>query len=208
VVSLDAQEYQQALNNGIRIRFDMAAKHPGAFQVRAAARDVASSRIGAAGELVVVPNLNDNQLALSGIVLHGVSDPSPTGAAQAPFATPAAERFVPNSDLYASLTIYNALLDPVSQQPSLSIQSKLFRDGKLVFTYTDIQVNTANQPDLKRIRVNLQFRLSADLEPGHYHLQLAVSDNLLQTKDKNKDKDKNKKPPAIQWVDFEIVKQN
>jgi hypothetical protein len=77
-----------------------------------------------------------------------------------------------------------------------------------VFTYTDIQVNTANQPDLKRIRVNLQFRLSADLEPGHYHLQLAVSDNLLQTKDKNKDKDKNKKPPAIQWVDFEIVKQN
>jgi hypothetical protein len=98
------------------------------------------------------------------------------------------------------------LLDPVSQKPSLSIQSKLFHDGKLVFTYPDIQVDTANQPDLRRIRVNLQYRLSADLEPGHYHLQLAVSDNLLQTKDTDKEKKKDKKPPAIQWVDFEIVK--
>jgi hypothetical protein len=206
VVSLDAAEYQQALSNGIRIRFDMAARHPGAFQVRAAARDVASSRIGAAGELVVVPNLKDNRLALSGIVLHAVSEPSQTGTAQATFASPAAERFVANSDLYASLVIYNALLDPFSQKPHLSIQSKLFHDGKLVFTYPDIQVDTANQPDLMRIRVNLQYRLSADLEPGHYHLQLAVSDNLLQTKDQDKDKKKDKKPPAIQWVDFEIVK--
>lgn len=195
VVSLGKEEYQQALNNGIRIRFDMAARRPGAFQVRAAARDIASSRIGAAGEFILVPNLNDKRLALSGVVLHGVSDPAQV--LQPIFASPAAERFVPNSDLYASFAIYNALLDPVTQQANLLIQSKLFRDGKHVFTFSDIQVDTANQPDLERIRVNLQFRLGADLEPGHYYLQLTVTDKTL----------KGKQPqPFIQWANFEIVK--
>ncbi|HEX5965000.1 MAG TPA: hypothetical protein VFY51_03685, partial [Pyrinomonadaceae bacterium] len=193
-------EYQQALNNGIRIRFDMAARRPGAFQIRAAARDLVSSRIGAAGEFVLVPNLNDKKLALSGIVLHGISRPSQTGPLQSTLASAAAERFVPNSDLYATVVIYNALLDPVSQQPNLAIQSKLFRDGKHVFTFSDIQVDTANQTDLERIRVNLQFRLGADLEPGHYHLQLTVTDKAV--------KEKKQPPLAVQWADFEIVKQN
>ena len=196
VVSLDKDEYQQALNNGIRIRFDMPARRPGAFQVRAAARDIASSRIGAGGEFILVPNLNDKRLALSGVVLHGVSDPAQ--AIQPTFASPAAERFFPNSDLYASFAIYNALLDPLTQQPNLLIQSKLFRDGKHVFTFSDIQVDTANQPDLERIRVNLQFRLGADLEPGHYYLQLTVTDKTL--------KGKQQQPPFIQWANFEIVK--
>lgn len=196
IVSLGADEYQQALTDGIRVRFDMPARRPGAFQVRAAARDIASSRIGAGGEFVLVPNLNDKRLALSGIVLHGLSDPTQTGTIQPTFASPAAERFVPNSDLYASFAIYNALLDPVSQRPNLLIQSKLFRDGKHVFTFSDIQVDTSNQADLERIRVNLQFRLGADLEPGHYYLQCTVIDNVLK-----------KKPPlAVQWADFEIVR--
>lgn len=204
VVSLTDDEYQQALRNGIRIRFDMLARRPGSFQVRAAARDLGSSRIGAAGDIVLVPDLDDKQLALSGVVLQGVSDAPQTGVLQTTEASPAAGRFAPNSDLYSTFVIYNASLDPLSQRPKLTIQSKLFRDGKLVFTYSDIQVDTANQPDLARIRVNLQFRLGADLEPGHYHLQLAVTDNAL--KDKLKDKQKYKQPPAIQWADFEIVK--
>lgn len=196
VVSLGEEEYQQALHNGIRIRFDMPAKRPGAFQLRAAARDVASSRIGAAGEFVLVPNLNDKRLALSGVVLHGVSEPSQTGAGQPTFASPAAERFVPDSDLYATFVIYNASVDPVSQQRNLTIQSNLFRDGKHVFTYSEIHVDTANQADLERIRVNLQFRLGADLEPGHYHLQFSVTDKA----------GKGKPTSFIQWADFEIVK--
>ena len=204
VVSLTENEYQKALRNGIRISYDMPARRPGAFQVRAAVRDVMSSRIGAAGEFVLVPNLNDKRLALSGIMLHSVAEPSQTGVIQASAAMPAAERFVPNSDLYSTFVIYNASLDPVSQRPNLTIQSKLFRDGKIVFTYSDVQVDTTNQADLERIRVNLQFRLGADLEPGHYYLQSAVTDNAL--KNRLKDKEKDKLPPVIQWVDFEIVK--
>ena len=204
VVSLTEHEYQQALRNGIRIRYDMPARRPGAFQVRAAVRDVTSSRIGAAGEFVLVPNLNDKRLALSGIMLHSVSEPSQTDVIQATLAMPGAERFVPNSDLYSTCVIYNASLDPVSQRPNLTIQSKLFRDGKIVFTYSDVPVDIANQADLERIRVNLQFRLGAELEPGHYFLQLAVTDNAL--KNRLKDKEKDKLAPVIQWIDFEIVK--
>jgi hypothetical protein len=42
------------------------------------------------------------------------------------------------------------------------------------------------------------MRLTPDLEPGNYYLQVLISDKNA--------KDKDKQPPATQWVDFEIVK--
>ena len=193
VVSLSDKEYEQALSNGIRVRVDMPARRPGAYQVRAAVRDVASSRIGAAGEFVFVPDLTKKQLAVSGILLHSL-DASKTSAAETTVGT-GARHFVPNSELYASCVIYNASIDAASQRPSLTIENRLFRDGKLVFTYPALQVDTASQQDLTRILVNLKFGLSADLEAGHYYLQFAITDKLL-----------NKPLPVVQWANFEIVK--
>jgi VWFA-related protein len=195
VVSLPHNEYEQSLRDGIRIRFDMPAKKPGSYQVRVATRDVASSRIGAAGQFVLVPDLTNRRLAASGIVLQAISESTETGAATS-VASPAVRRFKPDSDLYAACVIYNASLDRGTQQPSLVIESKLFRDGKRVFSYPDVAVDTSNQEDLRRIFVTLKFRLAADLEPGHYYLQFAITDKTL----------KDKQPPVVQWAGFEIVK--
>jgi hypothetical protein len=196
LVSLTQEEYQQALTDGIRIRFDMAVRRPGAYQVRAALRDVVSSRIGAAGQFVSVPDLTNKRLAISGVLLQGAVGPRQPGVMETTVAAVGARRFVSNSDLYSSCVIYNASLDPATKRPNLKIEPKLFRDGKRVFAYPDVQVDTANQTDLTRILVHLQFRLADDLEPGHYYLQLAVTDNAL----------KGKPQPVVQWVDFEIVK--
>lgn len=195
VVSLPDNEYEQSLRDGIRIRFDMPAKKPGAYQVRVATRDVASSRIGAAGQFVVVPDLTNKRLAASGIVLQGVSESTETAAASV--VSPAVRRFQPNSDLYSACVIYNASLDAVSKQPNLVIESKLFRDEKRVFSYPDVAVDTSNQADLARIFVTLKFRLAPNLEPGHYYLQFVITDNAL----------KDKVPPVVQWADFDIVTQ-
>jgi len=40
------------------------------------------------------------------------------------------------------------------------------------------------------------MRLTPDLEPGNYYLQVVITDKAA----------KDKEPPATQWVDFEIVK--
>jgi len=198
VVSLPDEAYRQALSDGIRIRFDMPAKKPGAYHVRVAALDVASSRIGAAGQFVLVPDLTNKRLAASGIVLQAVSESPEKAGSVAPIASPAVRRFQPNSDLYSACVIYNASLDAATKQPNLVIESMLFRDGKRLFKYPDVGVDTSNQEDLRRVFVTMKFRLAADLEPGHYYLQLAITDKTL----------KDEQPPVIEWVDFEIVKQN
>jgi VWFA-related protein len=198
VVSLPEQDYQRALREGIRIRFDMPAKRPGAYQMRVAARDVVSARIGSAGQVVAVPNLKNKQLAASGIVLRGVADVVESDTAtEIAGATPAMRRFFPNTDLYYAVVIYNAAIDPVSRRANLVIESKLFRDDKRVHSYPDLDVDLGDQPDPERIFVSRMLQLGANLEPGHYILKLEITDKASKNKDQ---------PAVIQWVDFEIVK--
>jgi hypothetical protein len=175
----------------------MPAKRPGAYQVRVAARDVAPSRIGSTGQFVAVPNLKNKRLAASGIVLRGVADVAETESTQVAAATPAVRRFFPNTDLYFAVVIYNASIDPALRRPNLVVESKLFRDGKRVYEYPEFPIDLANQPDPEGIFVTKLLRLGANLEPGHYYLQLEITDKAVKDKEQ---------PPVIQWIDFEIVK--
>jgi VWFA-related protein len=193
VLSLRENEYKQALRDGLRLRFDMPAKKPGSYQVRIAVRDRTSSKIGSAGQFVAVPDLNQKRLASSGIVLHGAGD----GPVQASMmASPPARRFPASSDLNFAFLIYNAGLNPTTQLPDLTLETRLFRDGKRVLSVAPAPIDVRNQPDLSRLFINGVLRLSSNLEPGDYYLQVLVTDKAA----------KDKQPPITQWVNFEIVK--
>lgn len=193
VLRLKDDEYQNAMREGLRLRFDMPVKQPGSYQVRLAVRDKTSSKIGSAGQFVAVPDLKSKRLALSGIVLRG----APEGSAQtAALANPASRRFNPNSELYFAFVIYNAMIDPATRLPNLTMETKLFRDGKSVGSSVETAVNVANQADLERLFTSGFVKLGPDLEPGEYYLQVVVTDKAA----------KGKQPPVTQWVDFEIVK--
>lgn len=188
VLSLGENEYQHAMRDGlpdaVRLRFDMPAKKPGSYQVRIAVRDRTSTKIGSAGQFIEVPDLNNNQPALSGIVLRG------NGASATPatiMATPPGRRFPVNSDLYFSVLVYNAT-------PHLVLQTKLFRDGKVVKAGTAIDI--PNKDNLGQSLVTNVMRLTPELEPGDYYLQVMITDKAA----------KDKKSAVSQWVDFEIVK--
>jgi len=196
VMSLPEADYQRAVREGIRIRFDMRAKKPGAYQLRVAARDVASSRIGSAGQFVGVPNLKNKRLAVSGIVLRGVTDVVDGDTDAVAAVSPAFRRFVPNSELQFALVVYNAAIDPALRRPNLVMETKLFRNDKRVQSYPAIPVDMTNQPDLERIFATRIVQLGANLEPGHYYLLVEITDKA------SKDKD----PAIAQWIDFEIVK--
>jgi len=165
----------------------MPAKKPGSYQVRIAVRDRTSAKIGSAGQFIEVPDLNNNRLALSGIVLRATAQIAQAAA----MANPPDRRFQHNSELYATLVVYNPT-------PNLTMQTKLFRDGKSVKSSAETAVDVTNQPDPSRMVITNVMRLTSDLEPGNYYLQVLISDKNA--------KDKDKQPPATQWVDFEIVK--
>ena len=188
VLSLGESEYQQAMRDGlpdaVRLRFDMAAKRPGSYQVRVAVRDGTSGKLGSAGQFVDIPDLNKKRVALSGIVVRRTGQ-TPQATVM---ANPPDRRFQVNSDLYVTLVVYNP-------SPNLTMQTKLFRDGKPVKANAEIPVEVKDATS-DRMLVTAVVRLTPDLEPGKYFVQVAITEKTT----------KDKQAPVVQWVEFEIVK--
>lgn len=187
-LTLSQSEYEEALRHGIALTIDMPVKRPGAYQVRVAARDRKSSRIGSTGQFVGVPDLSKDRLAVSGIVLGTEEASGPQGVGT--MANPGMRRFERNSRLYFAYMLYNA-----SQGQNLVSQAKLFRDGKNVFSGPEMPIDTASQTTQGHVFAPGVVQLGTDLEAGSYYLQIVVTDKSA------------KKPVAlVQWVGFEIVK--
>jgi hypothetical protein len=55
-------------------------------------------------------------------------------------------------------------------------------------------VDLTNQPDLARVFTNGRIQVNSSLGPGHYYLQVSITDKLAK-----------KNSQVVQWVDFEIV---
>ena len=190
-VSLSQDDYEHALANGMNLTFDIPVKGNGAYQVRIAARDRATSRIGSAGEFVLVPNLSNKKMAVSGIILGTASDATGTQ-----LANPGARRYAPNSDVHFVYAIYNARNESGARR-NLVMQAKLFRDANVVYTGPEVRVLGGDNPaDPSRLFASGSVRLPAELGPGNYYLQIAVTETGA----------KKKVAPVVQWADFEIQK--
>ncbi|HEX7771785.1 MAG TPA: VWA domain-containing protein [Pyrinomonadaceae bacterium] len=182
-------DYEQITRDGIGIGFDMPAKRPGAYQVRVAARDKASSKIGTAGQYMAVPDLKKKQqLAVSGIVLGTVNADKTVGRS-------GIRRFLAGSDLYYAYNLYNAI-DEQGTPRDLVMDVMLFRDGKIVQTVPEVPIVATDPSDRSRVFVGNTLRLDPALEPGHYHLQVLVRNRNV----------KQKGPAVAQWADFGIEK--
>lgn len=187
-VSLTESEYQQALREGMQVTFDIPVKRAGPFQVRIAARDKASLRLGSAGQFVTVPDLSKKKLAVSGIVLGTGRDS--TGQQ---ILNPGARQFTPNSELHFVYILYNGM--NATGFGNYVMQTKLFRDDKDVYTGPAVPISAANQPDYNRVITGGMVRLPADLEPGSYYLQVSITEA-----------DAKKPVPLVQWAEFDVEK--
>lgn len=226
-LNLPEDVYRQILRAGMTYSLNVPVKKAGAYQLRVAVRDATTARTGSASQFIEVPDLKKNRLTLSGLVVSGVQKEAKTNASaptssaaassspadaakqaatldaesapseQELFASPAVRRFRYNTSLAFGYVIYNARLDKTAKRPQLTAQTRLYRDGKLVYNGAEQQLQTAPQyPDLKRIDVVGQLRLGAALMPGEYVIQVIVTDALRNDKHR----------VATQWVDFEIYK--
>jgi VWFA-related protein len=204
-VRLQQTAYEQALRDGLLLRFDLPVKRPGSYQLRVTARDPISSRIGSAGQFVTVPDPS-REFATSGVVISGAKEEklltisAPLFSENATEAkveakltpNPVSRRFKAGTNLLFSYVIYNA--NTTAGPPQLTIDAKLFREGKLIDSANGLRVNVAGQKDLARISTAGVIYLKPDLEPGRYFLQLITIDSGKKTNQ------------AVQWIDFEIVR--
>ncbi|HKP35289.1 MAG TPA: VWA domain-containing protein [Pyrinomonadaceae bacterium] len=198
-VRLSDASYEKAQRRGLIHSFDMPTKQTGSFQFRVAVRDVSSSRIGAAGNLVEIPNLQNGHLALSGIVVQNASNLTNGNAEatepDAPLANSAWRQFKQGSTLVFAYAIYNATLGS-DQSPRLMAQTRVFRDGNAIFTGNPEPVEVKSQTDLQRITATYALQLGAEMLPGQYIVQIIITDQAVKGKPRT----------ATQSVDLEVVK--
>lgn len=212
-MTVTGERYRKVVDDGFVYFFTFPVKKPGAYQLRVAVRDQKSEKVGSANQFIEVPNLKKNRLTVSGIVLENLTPEQwrkfQTGAPPETVA-PAAEKSVAggNDPLNATslrrfgrgtilrygAEIYNARL-AAGGQPSVTVQLRMFRDGKLILDGKPVPLDPAGQTDLQRIKSGGALSIGKELPPGDYVLQIVAND--AQAKEKQR--------IATQFVQFEIV---
>ena len=201
VIRRSADQRQRGRKEG----FVYAVSHPvrksGAYQLRAAVRDVASGKIGSASQFIEVPKVRNGSLELSGVFLR--AKPSAERARKATGAEsassdvssgPAVRVFSPGQQVEYTFQILNAKVGGAPKRPQLETRVHLFYEGKKLFETDSLKLDLQRQKDWKRVNYVSWMTLGKSLESGEYALQFVVTDKLA----------KKKRNSAVQWIDFEI----
>lgn len=195
--------YKTMMQNGFVYDFLFPIKKAGAYQLRVALRDSTSGKVGSANQFVEVPNLKKERLMLSGIVLEGISLAEWNNRSQGkttnevlidPQTATSLRQFKRGTVLNFGTQIYNAKLD-ASRKSNLVYQTRLFKEGKLIFEGKIQPISPQNPLDLQRIPISSSLSLGTEMQLNEYVLQIVVTDNNA----------KEKRKIATQFVQFEVI---
>jgi VWFA-related protein len=161
---------------------------PGIYQVRVAARDEKSGRVGSALQWIVIPDLAKPELTTSSILLGAqvVANKQATENAQIQMSVD--HSFRRSSRLGYWIFIYKAKRG-ANGGPNVSVQSAVQRDGRTLLNGPVRKIVNGGD-DVERIPFGDELPLQS-LAPGKYELTVTVKDEIAGT-------------TTTQQVDFEI----
>lgn len=147
---------------------------PGLYQIRVAAREARSRRLGTAMQWIDIPDLKAGGFSMSSLFLGEIDG----GAMQSgKLAINADHRFRPSSRLGFLTYIYNAQYG--AAPPDIALQLQILRDGLPVVTKPLIKLEAQDLPEPGRIPYGEAISLQ-DLPPGRYVLQLIAIDRIVR----------------------------
>jgi len=201
-LKFNKEEFTRVQVKGLIYDLPVPVVKTGAYQFRIALRDVTTGKIGAVSQFIEVPNLKKNKLTLSNLILTNftleewkqIASGQATKEKSALFDT-TLRRFKRGTFLRYNYVIYNARMSD-AEKPQLQIQTRLIRDGKILFEDSPTALDTTGQFDLKRLQDYGAITLGSDLAAGNYVLQIIAFDN---------NHGGGKAKSATQFVEFEIV---
>lgn len=148
----------------------------GLIQVRVAARDSKSGRIGSAVQWIDLPDLSQNKLSVSSVFL---SESAPVSQGTAPkWIIKPERRFAKTGKFKFQVFVYNA--DQSAGTPVVHLQLELRREGQVFAQLPPGPIDTKGVTDLGRIPVVGEFPL-ADFPPGRYELKLTFTDQKTKS---------------------------
>jgi len=147
---------------------------PGIYQVRVAARDERSGRVGSAMQWVVIPDLSKRELTLSSLLIGGqILDNSKSAQVQLSVD----HHFSRSDHLGYWIFVYNAKRDATGAT-KLVAETEVLRDGTVVLTNSHKLSN--DSPDPERIPYGADLTLKS-LLPGTYDLRVRIIDAVAGT---------------------------
>jgi VWFA-related protein len=175
--------------NGIIYTTDVPVKKAGNYNFRLAVRDENSRLLGSAGQAIQIPDLKKSKIYMSGLIVNATDangkfaipsavKPENALSPTASTAVPAIRRFRPNTILAYAYTLYNAQIDKATNQPKLTVQVNLYRDGKVISEGQPQAAQLEKLTDQTRINDYGYLRINAATQPGDYALQIIVKDAL------------------------------
>lgn len=159
---------------------------PGLYQVRVAARDALSGRVGTAKSWIEIPNLSQKKLTLSSIVVgeRSAASNAEVVGAQRLFSNQIplniTRRFKPDSFLRCLVFVYNASRAGSDRLPDVAIQVQVLRNNKPVITTAIKQIPPQPRQDQDRIPYASEISLKG-LAPGRYVLSISAIDRTART---------------------------
>jgi hypothetical protein len=177
-------------------------KKTGGYQLRVALRDSVSKKVGSASQFIEVPDISNNKLSISSIVLNRFSRKQwqmlqrQTGSVsekelQYDNSIDNALRVFKHGDvLQFGYYVYNPKL-----RKEYLLRTRLIKDGKVIIEGDPSPLDRAGSADPKRIETAGAITLGEKLVPGNYVLQVIVSEK----------KSKKPKGTVTQWIEFEIT---
>jgi VWFA-related protein len=154
---------------------------PGLYQVRVAARDARTGRVGGAAEWVEIPDLKSGRLTLSSLQLSERPEQAPAVNDAANFIGQFSpdRRFSRDAHVRFLTFIYNAAKGAPGAAPDVVLQIQIFRNDQPVVT-DELRKVTPEGQDFSRIAYGAEISL-ASLVAGRYALQVTVIDRVAKT---------------------------
>ena len=146
----------------------------GLYQVRVAARDVQSGRVGSSFQWIELPRFEAGKLASSNILLAEV-----TGKAGETPVLDVERRFARASSILIQMFVYNAR-PAGTGAPDVTVTLQLLRDGKKVVAAPPQPIGAAGVTDAARLPYAAEIPL-ASFDPGRYTLKVTADDRTAKT---------------------------
>jgi len=171
---LTADQYRQALDEGLNYAIRVPVAKPGLLQVRAAVLDATSSNTGIAHSLIEVPDVSKGDLLLSGIILELPS--TDAGEAKGSAADAARGLFHPGQQIAYRCSVYNAKSDS-QKRMEVEVRTLIYRNAQVVWTGPRLPL-AASEGD-GRQGLNMLGRLDLGHNmAGEFVLQVLVTDKM------------------------------
>jgi hypothetical protein len=184
-VSLNEEGYDRAMKNGLVYATTVPVSKPGPYVVRAALLDEAREELGTANQFIMVPNVANGRLAISGLLFA-------SSLAIQNDVTPAAQprTVAPGEHAFFVLEVLNA-----SAKATLLMRMRLFREGRPIWEGAEAPLQLGGKLVAGKVLAKAELVVPAETAVGEYLLQVEVTDASKTGKGA---------AVAVQWVRVEV----